>query len=145
MCFLWIGSKRKSHDVPCALIRLCNHTGKPERHLWFQEHWNILSNVLFRQAAAKKKMPMLWKSLNCWSCKSEKSKRAKKLMPLVYPSQTFLQTWKVVSYWQQQYHPGYIPKQWKSSYVSNRDSYNNSQEQVGKFFWKYITVLWKVY
>lgn len=29
--------------------------GKPERHLWFQEHWNILSNVLFRQAAAKKK------------------------------------------------------------------------------------------
>lgn len=81
-------------------------------------------------------MPMLWKSLNCWSCKSEKSKRAKKLMPLVYPSQTFLQTWKVVSYWQQQYHPGYIPKQWKSSYVSNRDSYNNSQEQVGKFFLK---------
>lgn len=136
MCFLWIGSKRKSHDVPCALIRLCNHMGKPERHLWFQEHWNILSNVLFRQAAAKKKMPMLWKSLNCWSCKSEKSKRAKKLMPLVYPSQTFLQTWKVVSYWQQQYHPGYIPKQWKSSYVSNRDSYNNSQEQVGKFFLK---------
>lgn len=57
-------------------------------------------------------------------------------MPLVYPSQTFLQTWKVVSYWQQQYHPGYIPKQWKSSYVSNRDSYNNSQEQVGKFFLK---------
>lgn len=55
MCFLWIGSKRKSHDVPCALIRLCNHMGKPERHLWFQEHWNILSNVLFRQAAAKKK------------------------------------------------------------------------------------------
>lgn len=110
--------------------------GKPERHLWFQEHWNILSNVLFRQAAAQKKMPMLWKSLNCWSCKSEKSKRAKKLMPLVYPSQTFLQTWKVVSYWQQQYHPGYIPKQWKSSYVSNRDSYNNSQEQVGKFFLK---------
>lgn len=137
MCFLWIGSKRKSHDVPCALIRLCNHMGKPERHLWFQEHWNILSNVLFRQAAAQKKMPMLWKSLNCWSCKSEKSKRAKKLMPLVYPSQTFLQTWKVVSYWQQQYHPGYIPKQWKPSYVSNRDSYNNSQEQVGKFFWKY--------
>lgn len=81
-------------------------------------------------------MPMLWKSLNCWSCKSEKSKRAKKLMPLVYPSQTFLQTWKVVSYWQQQYHPGYIPKQWKPSYVSNRDSYNNSQEQVGKFFFK---------
>lgn len=29
--------------------------GKPERHLWFQEHWNILSNVLFRQAAAQKK------------------------------------------------------------------------------------------
>lgn len=139
MCFLWIGSKRKSHDVPCALIRLCNHTGKPERHLWFQEHWNILSNVLFRQAAAQKKMPMLWKSLNCWSCKSEKSKRAKKLMPLVYPSQTFLQTWKVVSYWQQQYHPGYIPKQWKPSYVSNRDSYNNSQEQVGKLFFESIS------
>lgn len=113
--------------------------GKPERHLWFQEHWNILSNVLFRQAAAQKKMPMLWKSLNCWSCKSEKSKRAKKLMPLVYPSQTFLQTWKVVSYWQQQYHPGYIPKQWKPSYVSNRDSYNNSQEQVGKFFFESIS------
>lgn len=60
-------------------------------------------------------------------------------MPLVYPSQTFLQTWKVVSYWQQQYHPGYIPKQWKSSYVSNRDSYNNSQEQVGKFFFESIS------
>lgn len=29
--------------------------GKLERHLWFQEHWNILSNVLFRQAAAQKK------------------------------------------------------------------------------------------
>lgn len=110
--------------------------GKPERHPWFQEHWNILSNVLFRRAADEKKMPMFWKSLNCWSCKSEKSKRAKKLMPLYYPSQTFLQTWKVVSYCQQQYHPGYIPKQWKSSYVSNRNSYNNSQEQVGKFFFK---------
>lgn len=53
-------------------------------------------------------------------------------MPLIYPSQTFLQTWKVVSYWQQQYHPGYIPKQWKLQHEKNWIS-NNSQRQVGKY------------
>lgn len=61
-------------------------------------------------------------------------------MPIVHPSQTFLQTWKVVSYWQQQYHPGYIPRQWKSSYVTKRN-YNDTQQDVGK----YITVLWGIF
>lgn len=145
MCFLWIGSKRKSHDVPCALIRLCNHTGNQRDIYDFRNIGTFSLMFCLDKLLLQKKCRC---SGNLWIVgvvNQRKAKGPRNWCHLFIRHKHFSRLGKL-------FHTGSN----NTTLVTSPNNGNRPTWATGivitihkskwvSFFWKYITVLWKVY